>query len=86
MTGSVSSEVTTYNSNMTGSISSEVTTYNSNMYGSVSSELTRYNNNITGSVCSEVTTMPTIPKHLSPHPDFNGIRVVRSLVFCLVFC
>jgi hypothetical protein len=52
MSGSVSSEVTTYNSNTTGSVNSEVTTYSSNMTGSVSSEVTTYNSNTTVSVSS----------------------------------
>jgi hypothetical protein len=29
--------------------------------------------------------MITIQEYLNPPPDFSGIRVVRSLVFCLVF-
>ena len=52
MSWSVSSEVTTYNSNTTGSVNSEVTTYSSNMTGSVSSEVTTYNSNTTVSVSS----------------------------------
>jgi hypothetical protein len=28
----------------------------------------------------------TIPEHLSSPPVFSGVRVVRSLVFCVVFC
>ena len=52
MSWSVSSEVTTYNSNTAGSVNSEVTTYSSNMTGSVSSEVTTYNSNTTVSVSS----------------------------------
>ena len=28
----------------------------------------------------------TLPEHLSSRPGFTGVRVVRSLVFCVVFC
>jgi hypothetical protein len=56
MSGSVSSEVTTYNSNTAGSVNSEVITYSSNMTGSVRSEVTTYNSNTAGSFNSEVTT------------------------------
>jgi hypothetical protein len=28
----------------------------------------------------------TLPEHLSLPPVFGGVRVARSLVFCLVFC
>jgi hypothetical protein len=28
----------------------------------------------------------TLPEHLSSPPGFSGVRVVRSLVFCVVFC
>ena len=27
----------------------------------------------------------TLPNHLSSHPDFSGVRVAGSLVFCVVF-
>ena len=28
----------------------------------------------------------TLPEHLSSPPVFSGVRVTRSLVFCVVFC
>ena len=28
----------------------------------------------------------TLPEHLSSHPVYSGVRVARSLVFCVVFC
>ena len=28
----------------------------------------------------------TLPEHLSSPPDFSWVRVVQSLVFCVVFC
>jgi len=28
----------------------------------------------------------TFLEHLSSHPVFSGVRVARSLVFCVVFC
>jgi hypothetical protein len=28
----------------------------------------------------------TLYDHLSSHPVFSGVRVARSLVFCVVFC
>jgi hypothetical protein len=28
----------------------------------------------------------TLPEHLSSPPVFNGVRLFRSLVFCVVFC
>jgi hypothetical protein len=30
--------------------------------------------------------MPTLPEHLSWRQGFNGIRVARSLVFCVMLC
>ena len=30
--------------------------------------------------------LSTLPKHMSSPPVFNGVRVVRSLVFCLLVC
>ena len=30
--------------------------------------------------------LPTLPKHLSSPPVFNGVRVTRSLVLCVLFC
>ena len=30
--------------------------------------------------------LPTLPENLTSSPVFNGLRVVRSLVFCVVFC
>jgi hypothetical protein len=46
-------------------------------------------------MCTRVTTrwlplvgeeLLTIPEHLSSPPVFSGIRVTRSLVFCVMFC
>jgi len=30
--------------------------------------------------------LPTLPGHLSSPPVISGVRVARSLVFCLMFC
>jgi len=30
--------------------------------------------------------LPTLPEHLSSLPVFSGVRVVRPLVFCVMFC
>ena len=30
--------------------------------------------------------LPTLPEHPSSLPAFSGVRVVRSVVFCLLFC
>ena len=30
--------------------------------------------------------LPTLPEHLSSHAVVSGVRVVRSLVFCVMFC
>jgi hypothetical protein len=30
--------------------------------------------------------LPTLPEHLCSSPVFSGVRVARSLVFCVVFC
>ena len=30
--------------------------------------------------------LPTLPEHLPLPPVFSGVRVARSLVFCMVFC
>lgn len=30
--------------------------------------------------------MPTLPEHLGPPQIFSGVRVARSLVFCVLFC
>ena len=30
--------------------------------------------------------LPTLPQHTSSSPDFSGVRVTRSLVFCVMFC
>jgi hypothetical protein len=41
-----------------------------------------FNSSTTG----EEQELLTLPGHLSSHPGFNGIRVARSLVFCVMFC
>ena len=30
--------------------------------------------------------LPTLPEHLSLPPVFSGVRLARSLAFCVVFC
>ena len=30
--------------------------------------------------------LPTLPEKMSSPPVFSGVRVARSLVFCVVFC
>jgi hypothetical protein len=39
------------------------------------------------SVCPHVEQeVPTLPEHFSSPPDGHGVRVVPSLVFCVIFC
>ena len=39
------------------------------------------------SVCPHVEQeVPTLPEHFSSPPDVHGVRVVPSLVFCVIFC
>ena len=41
--------------------------------------------NTTGATCGAGTAYPSGALE-SPHPVFSGVRVARSLVFCVLFC
>jgi hypothetical protein len=49
--------------------------------------ITRFVTRVTRQVPLVEHELLTLPEHQSsPHDDFTGIRVARSLVFCVVFC
>jgi hypothetical protein len=48
--------------------------------------ITGFVTRVTRRVPHEEQELPTLPEHQSSPPVFSGVRVSRSLVFCVVFC
>jgi hypothetical protein len=39
-----------------------------------------------GLINTDFNELLTLPEHQSSHPVFSGVRVIRSIVFCVMFC
>jgi hypothetical protein len=48
--------------------------------------ITRFRTRLTRRVPLVEQELPTHPRHLSSPPVLSGVRVTRSLVFCVMFC